>query len=77
MAMDLDQLAEAAMRLPAETRAELAERLLESLDAGEIERVEGVWLEEARRRRDDARAGRAKTIPGETALREVRDLLRP
>jgi hypothetical protein len=35
MDLDLDQLAQAVLRLPDAARAELATRLLESLDAGD------------------------------------------
>jgi hypothetical protein len=77
MAMTVDQLVEAALRLPAALRAHLAQQLLESLEEEEVERIERLWLEEAKRRRDEIRSGRAKVIPGETALRQARDLLQP
>jgi putative addiction module component (TIGR02574 family) len=77
MAMTVDQLVEAAMRLPAASRAQLAEQLLESLEVEEVERIERLWVEEAKRRRDEIRSGRATVIPGEAALRQARDLLQP
>lgn len=60
------------MKLPAEARAELADRLVESLDSEEIGRIDRLWLDEAKRRRDEVRSGRVKTISGEDARRRVR-----
>jgi hypothetical protein len=34
-----------------------------------------LWIAEARRRRDDVRSGRVKTIPGDEALAQVRRAL--
>ena len=71
-----EQLAEDAMALPAASRAKLADILVESLDVAELGDIDGLWLHEAKRRRDDVRAGRVGTIPGDEALRKVRDSLR-
>ncbi|HKG45815.1 MAG TPA: addiction module protein [Pyrinomonadaceae bacterium] len=73
MAATLEQLAEQAMALPSESRAQLADLLVESLDRDELGRVEQLWLAEAKRRRDEVRSGIAKTVPGEEALQQVRD----
>jgi putative addiction module component (TIGR02574 family) len=76
MATSLDWLAEQALKLPSESRARLADLLVESLDAGELGRIDRLWTAEAKRRRDEVRAGRVKTIPGEQARRKVRDAVR-
>ncbi len=72
MATSIERVAEQAMKLPAESRAELADRLVESLDSEEIGRIDRLWLDEAKRRRDEVRSGRVKTISGEAARRRVR-----
>jgi len=72
MATNIDRVVEQAMKLPAEARAELADRLVESLDAEEIGRIDRLWLDEAKRRRDEVRSGGVQTIPGEDARRRVR-----
>ena len=64
------------MALPAESRARLADLLVESLDSDETGRIEHLWLSEAKRRRDEVRAGKVKTIAGPKGLRRVRDTLR-
>ena len=72
----VEQLAEQAMKLPTESRARLADLLVESLDADELGHIDRLWLAEAMRRRDEARSGRVETIPGEEALQKVRAALR-
>ena len=76
MANTLEKLAEEAMSLPAESRARLADLLVESLEADDLGNIDQMWSAEARRRRDEVRAGRVKTIPGDEALRRVRDTVR-
>ena len=76
MATNWEQLAEQAMALPSESRARLADRLVESLDVAELGAIDNLWVTEAIRRRDEIRSGSVETIDGEDALRKVRDSLR-
>jgi putative addiction module component (TIGR02574 family) len=75
MSMKIERIAEEALALPSEARALLADRLVESLDPEEDGYVHQLWIAEARRRRDDVRSGRVKTIPGDEALAQVRRAL--
>jgi hypothetical protein len=75
MAATVEQLAEEAMGLPGESRAELADRLVASLEAEELGRIDRLWLVEAKRRRDEVRAGKVETIPGDVARKKVRDAI--
>jgi len=72
MIVSVDELATKAMSLSGEARALLAEKLVESLDQ---ESVRGIWLTEAKRRRDEVRSGQVKPIPGIDAMESVRKLL--
>jgi hypothetical protein len=76
MAPTWEQLAEQAMSLSSESRARLADRLVESLDVDELGPIDRLWASEAKRRRDEVRTGRVQPINGENALRKVRDSLR-
>ena len=76
MATIVERLVEQALKLPSESRARLADLLVESLDADDLGRIDRLWVAEAKRRRDEVRAGRVKTVPGEQARRKVRDALR-
>jgi putative addiction module component (TIGR02574 family) len=75
MALTLEQLTAEAMRLPIESRALLADRLVESLDSPELEDIQQLWTAEAIRRRDEIRSGRIQSIPGEQVMDEVRRLV--
>ena len=73
MSTTVEQLAEQAMSLSVESRARLADLLVESLDSAELDQIEQTWLAEAKRRRDEVRHRKARTITGPQALRKVRD----
>ena len=75
MATTVEELAEQAMNLPSESRARLADLLVESLDADELGYIDRLWVAEAKRRRDEVRDKRVQTVSGEEALRKVRDVL--
>lgn len=64
------------MSLSSDSRARLADRLVESLDIEELGPIDKLWVAEAIRRRDEVRSGSVETIEGEDALRKVRDSLR-
>ena len=69
----VEQLVSQAMTLPGEMRARLAELLVESLDADDFNTIEQAWISEAKRRRDEVRAGKVEPIPGDEALLDVRN----
>lgn len=77
MSMTLEQLASEAMSLTSAERAQLAERLVESLDPSQIKQVQELWIEESLKRRDEVRNGRVQTIPGEEALAAARRAITP
>jgi putative addiction module component (TIGR02574 family) len=69
----VSELLEKAMALSSQERGMLIDRLVESLDdePGE-EGAEAAWDEEIKRRVEDIRSGRVKTIPGEQVLARIR-----
>jgi len=72
MSLSVEQIAEEALALPGEARVRLADRLVESLDPADDEKIHKLWATEALRRRDEVRSGRVKTIPADEALARVR-----
>src|SRR5215212_8198024 len=76
MGTTVEQLVSEAMTLPGESRARLADLLVESLEAEDIDQIAEAWISAAKRRRDDVRAGRIESISGEEALQQVRDSIR-
>ncbi len=71
------QLTEEILSLPSESRALLADKLVESLEFDTDSAIQAFWLTEAKSRRDEVRDGSVQTISGEEALAQVRRLLEP
>lgn len=76
MSIPVEKITEAVLSLPSDARALLADRLVESLDPLTDVDIRDLWAAEAVRRRDEIREGKIQTIPGETALAQVRNSLR-
>jgi len=74
--MELNQIEEAALNLDAQSRANLAEKLLRSLDDLSEAESDALWAEEAERR--DAEMDRDATTgrPAEDVLRDLRARIR-
>lgn len=58
--MSRDTILAQALQLPPEERADVAKRLIDSLDDAEEEGVEAAWLAEVERRLQDVDRGTAK-----------------
>jgi len=63
------------MALADNERAELAERLVESLAVPQDAAAQTAWLALARKRRDEIRSGAVAGIPGEEGSAMVRKLV--
>ncbi len=61
--------------LPDKERAELALRLVESLDGAPADDVEAAWAAEVKDRVDALRRGEARTRPAADVFREARERL--
>ena len=71
----IEKLTKEVLSLPSISRADLAEKLVESLEFDTDPAIQTAWVSEAKRRRDEARNGTVQPIPGEEALAQVRQLL--
>jgi putative addiction module component (TIGR02574 family) len=69
-----DELIAEAMSLPAELRAQLAEKLLKSLNPAQAE-IDELWAIEAEKRVADIESGKVQTIPGEKVFKKIRKRL--
>ena len=65
MARKLEEIAEEALELPLNARAELASRLLDSLDDLSEEESDALWATEAERRYAEYKAGGINAVPAE------------
>jgi len=71
------KLEEEALRLPARSRARLAERLLASLDEEPADPAAGkLWVAEAERRAEDLASAKVKGVAAAKVLKRARAALR-
>ncbi len=70
--MTTEQVENEALKLKPEARAELAEKLLRSLEDLSDEDIDQLWAEEAVRRDEELDAGTASMRDVEDVLRDVR-----
>jgi len=64
----IEQLTEEILSLPSESRALLADKLVESLEFDTDPAIQSIWVTEAKRRRDEVRNGFVQTVSGEDVL---------
>jgi len=67
-----EEIEMAALALPPNARAMLAEHLLESLSADEQQRIDDMWAEEAERRDQDIEDGIVAAVPGDEVMSRLR-----
>jgi putative addiction module component (TIGR02574 family) len=74
MTSQVSEILQKALALSVQERGLLIDRLVESLDDEPAEEgVEEAWADEIKRRVDDVRLGRVKTIPSEQVFQELAD----
>ncbi len=73
--MNLKKIEDEALHLSEEERAELAQKLLLSLDAPTVDEIEEDWLIEVRRRARELDEGIVQPIPAEEVRKKARALL--
>ena len=74
--MDANTIRREALSLPPEQRAELAERLLSSLESLSDAEAEQLWFAEAARRAEEIDSGLAKRYSAEEVRQQAQALLR-
>ena len=70
-----EEVANAALALPPDARALLAEDLIASLEASQ-EEIDEAWRVEIERRIKEIKDGKVKLIPGEQVMSELRAQLK-
>jgi putative addiction module component (TIGR02574 family) len=76
MSIALKKVEDDALKLPARSRARLAERLIMSLEETEDPQAEREWLVEIERRSIDLKSGKAAGVPAAKVFRNARAALR-
>jgi putative addiction module component (TIGR02574 family) len=62
-----------ALMLPLEERAELVDKLLQSLNVPTQSGVDRLWMEEVEKRVSDYESKRVDALNGENVIREIRN----
>ena len=73
---DPAEVFKSALSLDVHDRAALAQGLLASLEELSEEEAERLWAEEAQRRLEEYRAGRAKAVRAEQVMKKAESLFR-
>lgn len=73
MIADIDTLFAQALALPEDSRLQLVERLIPTIQSEPS--LEAEQIHEVQRRMDDVRSGRVKTLPGEQIFCEIEQSL--
>jgi len=74
--IDFKEIKKSALKLDEKHRAELAKRLLISLEESIDEDIEQAWIDEINRRKAQIESGEVESIPGEEVLERARNLLK-
>jgi putative addiction module component (TIGR02574 family) len=77
MLPSVESILDAALALPPENRAALAEKLLESLGEKDRAAIETAWAAEAESRLSAYEQGTIKAIPGREVLSPIRPGMQP
>ena len=72
-----EEIISAALALPPDARAMLAEHLMESLESEDQQRIDALWAEEAARRDKEIEDGIVNAIPGEEVMNRLRQRHKP
>ena len=74
--IDFKKIEKSAVKLDEKDRAELAKRLLISLEESIDEDIEQAWIDEINRRKTQIKSGEVESIPGKEVLEKARNLLK-
>ena len=66
-----DSVRDAALALPPEERAALAEQLLSSLDDDAQKQIDAAWVREGEQRVEAFNSGKSRSYPAEQVFREL------
>jgi putative addiction module component (TIGR02574 family) len=70
--MSTDQIRQAALALPARSKAKLAEQLLHSIALPEQKRIDSAWADEIEDRIDAFESGKLKAIPSTQVIAKLK-----
>jgi putative addiction module component (TIGR02574 family) len=75
MISDFKEIENSALELDEKHRAELAKRLINSLDEQVDEEIDQAWIDEIKRRKEELKSGKETPIAGEEVHKAARKRL--
>jgi putative addiction module component (TIGR02574 family) len=76
MITDFKEIEHSALKLDKKRRAELAKRLIKSLDEKVDSDNEQAWIDEVTRRKEEIKSGKVSPLLGEEVHKEARKILK-
>jgi len=76
MFTDFKEIQDSALELDKNHRAELAKKLIDSLDQHFDEDIEQAWIDEIKRRKAEIKSGKITPISGQEVHKAARELLK-
>ena len=76
MITDFEEIQNSALELDENHRAELAKKLIDSLDQHFDEDIEQAWIDEIKRRKAEIKSGKITPISGQEVHKAARELLK-
>lgn len=75
MITDYKEIQQSALELDENDRADLAKKLIDSLDQHIDDDIEQAWIDEIKRRKAEIKSGKVDPIPGHEVHKVARELL--
>lgn len=75
MISDYKEIQHSALELDEKHRAELAKKLIDSLDQQIDDDIEQAWIDEVKRRKDEIKSGKVGAISGQEVHKAAREFL--
>lgn len=76
MSKSLEEVVHEALLLPPDSRAILADRLLDSLSSSDQKQRDALWAAEANARARQIESGEVEALPGERVMKDLRQLIK-
>ena len=76
MSTDYKEIQHSALELDENQRADLAKKLIDSLDQQFDDDIEQAWMDEVKRRKAEIQSGTVSLISGQEVHKAARDLLK-
>ncbi len=75
MTLSFDQIYQAALLLPDDSKVNLVDKMLKSIEHNMLPEINKAWMKEVRRRFEEIRSGKVEPISGDVVMAKARAML--